>query len=468
MASTVITKPNEKKYISNKYKNAKEGINNLVGENHEDSKKNSIVYNFLDEKFTSESVYIKPENTKANKMKYDAGKMLSNKADIKHGELYTDAATRMTGKRAEFSDAKDSFNNTLNAAFQTAYLEDARKEINKRFKEIEQTIAQVDVAIDSFSKGSPIELSENEIIQAKNDVRLISYNINLLMQLADKIALALTVSNKGSTNMQNMIELFMQILDMLEQLIDAIEIASETMTVEDYERVLRLKEIIKENESKKGSRLNTIVKTILDMLQPYITNLSLMLTMECFNAFMEILNKVPGVGDILVPPLDMIPSMIELLGLVMGGDLLALGGRLGKDINILYNYIEASQVVGSVSDAELEEYEKIRRDELVKEGKDDIFNVAGEIADLPTSLEAKQAQVNKFDSDYAEATSAIDEMSNINSIEDTHESDLAELEKEEQANIEGIEAVFTADIIGDKLLSKTIDNKLKAKNITNE
>lgn len=318
------------------------------------------VYTFLDDAIRNEAVGpVDPISTYPNRQRLNYATMALNYANVPHSNKLAEAAVRLTMGVNDKDALTKSLRGTLKAAMPTEYINQIAGEISDRIAAVENLVAGI---TDAWNSAGP-QTAENKVAQAKLDIKLIATLLTTITDLIDKLAGASKSKDAGPTNVKSAIDVVMSILDILSQLISYIEMVADKLTPEEYDRLMKLvAELDKNKESSNvpGSKemLTRALIAALEMIKPYITNLILMLLLECFTAIMDVIKKIPGAGGVFPPPLDMIPPMVSLVGTVIRGDLGALTRRLWNDMQILLDFVRASAEIACTSDASLDKAER--------------------------------------------------------------------------------------------------------------
>ena len=327
------------------------------------------VFSFADEKLKSDTVgSVDPMSTYANRQRLHYATTILNYAKVPYANQLAEATVKLSQGIATKQQLDDALNKTMTAMIPMEYIDQIVDEINQRIEALNNLIANITNAV---AAGAGDFTAANKVEQAKLDMKLMFGQLTIISELIEKISGGLSSSAAGATNIQSAIKILMDALDIITQLITYIERALENLTEEEYERLLALVEAL-DKSSKKGEKhpgigeiLRTIIVVALDMIRPYITHLMLMLMLECFNAIMKFIKKIPGAGGAFPPPLDLIPPAISLVTMVITGNLEALVRRLESDIEVISNFLRASVIVGVTSDTRLAEAEeKIRQEAL--------------------------------------------------------------------------------------------------------
>ena len=325
------------------------------------------VFSFADEKLKSDTVgSVDPMSTYANRQRLHYATTILNYAKVPYANQLAEATVKLSQGIATKQQLDDALNKTMTAMIPMEYIDQIVDEINQRIEALNNLIANI---TDAVAAGAGDFTAANKVEQAKLDMKLMFGQLTIISELIEKISGGLSSSAAGATNIQSAIKILMDALDIITQLITYIERALENLTEEEYERLLALVEAL-DKSSKKGEKhpgigeiLRTIIVVALDMIRPYITHLMLMLMLECFNAIMKFIKKIPGAGGAFPPPLDLIPPAISLVTMVITGNLEALVRRLESDIEVISNFLRASVIVGVTSDTRLAEAEeKIRQE----------------------------------------------------------------------------------------------------------
>lgn len=331
------------------------------------------VFSFADEKLKSDTVgSVDPMSTYANRQKLHYATTILNYAKVPYANQLAEATVRLSQGIATKQQLDDALNKTMTAMIPMEYIDQIVDEINQRIEALNNLIANITAAV---AAGAGNFTAANKVEQAKLDMKLMFGQLTIISELIEKISGGLPSSAAGATNIQSAIKILMDALDIITQLITYIERALENLTEEEYERLLALVEAL-DKSSKKGEKhpgigeiLRTIIVVALDMIRPYITHLMLMLMLECFNAIMKFIKKIPGAGGAFPPPLDLIPPAISLVTMVITGNMEALVRRLGSDIEVISNFLRASVIVGVTSDTRLAEAEEEILQETLKQKK---------------------------------------------------------------------------------------------------
>ena len=394
-------------------------------EAHEWAKTKVGIYRGLDSAIKEEVTGgIDPTQTEQGQLKMRYGIRALNYANVPRASLLSKAGVLLTSGLVSDKQLAENAKESLQviAAVPTEYMWTVVNELNERYEEVLRLVASIDAVIASFTQGL-YPAAEGKVQQAKTDMALLSYNLTLIMQLVEKVSQALPAAKKGGTNAQKILEMIFQVIDALEEFLSFIEDATNEMTPEEYDRVMALYDELVKDKTKNppaGAKMfYTLINGLMAMLLPYITNLALMLTMECFNAIMKIIKKIPGVGDIMVPPLDMIPSMVSLVGLLLNGNFQAVLERFGEDIQTIFEFMRAVQKIAHSSPEKL-----ARAEEAVAKGSREETRTAAVIAAADT-VSAANASASAADLNTA--------------------TTLAILEEEKTARIEGDAAITEAD-----------------------
>lgn len=331
------------------------------------------VFSFADEKLKSDTVgSVDPMSTYANRQRLHYATTILNYAKVPYANQLAEATVKLSQGIATKQQLDDALNKTMTAMIPMEYIDQIVDEINQRIEALNNLIANITNAV---AAGAGDFTAANKVEQAKLDMKLMFGQLTIISELIEKISGGLSSSAAGATNIQSAIKILMDALDIITQLITYIERALENLTEEEYERLLALVEAL-DKSSKKGEKhpgigeiLRTIIVVALDMIRPYITHLMLMLMLECFNAIMKFIKKIPGAGGAFPPPLDLIPPAISLVTMVITGNLEALVRRLESDIEVISNFLRASVIVGVTSDTRLAEAEEEILQETLRQKK---------------------------------------------------------------------------------------------------
>lgn len=311
---------------------------------------------------------IDPISSYSNRQRLHFATVALNYAKIPYSEQLAEAGVRLANGIATEKKVKQAINRTVAAAIPMDYINSVVYEIQSRMDAVRNLLADIGSAVQA---GASDFVLENKVAQAKLDMRLLTGQLTIISDLIEKIAGSLSSSKEaGPTNIQTIISTVLQAIDLILQLIRYVEELTENMSPEEYDRLMALVAALDKTKATNNKPsfveiLRTIFVVALDMIQPYITHLMLMLAFECFNAIMKFIKKIPGAGGAFPPPIDMIPSAISLVVMVISGNLNALISRLNEDIEIIGNFLRASIIVGVASDAHLAAAEKLVANENV-------------------------------------------------------------------------------------------------------
>lgn len=409
---------------------------------------------------------VDPMQEYSNRKRLNYATMALNYAKVPYANTIAEAGVRLSMGLADRQALTEATSKTVMALIPVDQINAIVAEIEARMQAVQNLIANIGAAV-AAAAGSFI--AADKVTQAKLDFKLISGQLGIITELIDKIAGGLSSKEAGPANIKNIIDVVMQVLDLLTQVIDYIEQLADKMTPEEYERLLKLVEYLDKN--RKGINkptmaqiLQTILVVALDMIRPYITNLIMMLTMECFNAIMSVIKKIPGAGGVFPPPLDLIPAAVSLIVMVISGNLTALIGRLKDDIEVLYNFIRASVIVSVSSDASITAAEAaIAKDEAAKANAIVVPN-ADEMKQKSelemNAIDTNNDKVDATTSDIVETAKATTMAGDVTKQAQTNLEDITKLaEAEKQAAAATAESIAEAEAANDKLMNTMLLNK---------
>lgn len=386
-----------------------------AAESSEASKK---LYAFIDNDIRNEATpAVDPISTSANRQRLNYATMALNYANVPHANILAEAATRLSMGKANNAAVKKALTGTLAAAIPMDHINAVAAEIAARMEAVENLMAGVEAAISSASGSF---LVENKVIQAKTDIKLLASQLSIITDLIDKISGASTNKAAGPTNIKKIIDMLMAALDIISQLVSYVEQVADKMTPEEYDRLMKLVAALDKTKTTTNKPtvveiLQTVLVVALDMLKPYITNLILMLTLECFTALMSVIKKIPGAGGTFPPPLDMIPAMTSLVVMVISGNLEALMRRLKSDIQVIYEFMRASVIVAVSSDAALDAAElKVAEEEAA--ASNSIIPPTKTTLSTDTGISTAEVHNQQIDSATSDAIDTCQQTSLTNNI----------------------------------------------------
>lgn len=295
--------------------------------------------------------------------------MALNYANVPHAKQIATLGVRLNGNMADKKEAKKVTHAAMLDAVPFDDINLVAKELEQQMKKVEYALAAIDGAYAAYADGSEITVAANKIQQAKFDLELAFKIITEVSELVDKIASSLSSTGGNNAAIVQTFDMLLRLIDAVFDMLNYVDSATKNMTQEEYERVMALVAALDKNGALTKSAsitdiMYTVVVVAMDVIRPYVQNLMLMLTMDCFNELIRIIKKIPGVSVIFQPPLNMIEPAATLIGMLMSGNLVGLQRRLGDDIKIIYDFIRASKIVANASDAELKAAElKIKEEQ---------------------------------------------------------------------------------------------------------